>query len=211
MDENSVTLFLNPCHPGITDAANELIQDTYGTIAGVNKSLLADNHIPIKNGIISVSNSLYASWFAGFYKKSEPAQAFSLRLFMDNIDLIMSMRAIICIDSRLFMAKLPFTNFLSLGILLKAWECDVLDYPCPECKQTLKLLNIICRSLFDESNLAKGYCFNCHRIIRLETESFDKYDKIFLEVKKRYRISGSCVNAFTFEEAIAILKYLNKY
>ncbi len=211
MDENSVTLFLNPYHLGTTDAANELIQDAYGTIAEVNKSLLTDNHIQSKDGIISVSNSLYASWFAGFYKKNEPAQAFLLRSFMNNIDLILSMKAIIYSDSRLFMAKLPFTNFLCLGTLLKAWECEVLDYPCPKCKETLKLLNIICHSLFDESNIAKGYCFNCHRIIRLETESFDKYDKKFREAKKLFRIPGNLVNGFTFEEAISILKYLNEH
>ena len=82
MDENNVTLFLNPYHLEITDAANELIQDAYGTIAEVNKSLLTDNHIQSQDGTISVSRSLYNQWFAGLYKRPELMKALLQKKFL---------------------------------------------------------------------------------------------------------------------------------
>lgn len=219
MDENNVTLFLNPYHMGITDAANELIQDAYGTIADVHKSLLTDNHIQSQDGTISVSRSLYNQWFAGLYKRPELMKALLQKKFVKNIDLILGSKAVIYNDSRIFMAELPFSylagsiwgiNYLSLGVLMKAWETNSLDFQCPYCPNMLKLLNIGGFSL-SGTHIAQGYCFNCRRIIQLKTESFSKYTNNFYEANNLYTNPDAPADAFTFEDAIAILKYLNKH
>ena len=219
MDENNVTLFLNPYHLEITDAANELIQDSYGTIAEVNKSLLTDNHIQSQDGTISVSRSLYNQWFAGLYKRPELMKALLQKKFVKNIDLILGSKAVIYNDSRIFMAELPFSyldgtmwgiNYLSLGVLMKAWETNSLDFQCPYCQNMLKLLNIGGFSL-SGTHIAQGYCFNCRRIIQLKTESFSKYTNNFYEANNLYRNPDAPADAFTFEDAIAIFKYLNKH
>ncbi len=216
MEENNITLVLNPYTLLRVDPPNVLIQDKYGTIAKVNESLLTDNHIPVENGIIRININLYKAWFGDSYKKEEPSEQISFKKFVDNLDLILDSKNIILDKPKIFMAKLPFSYFastwsgssyLTLGVLIKAWESDKLDYQCPYCNNMLKLLNV---GGFPGSgtHTAMGYCFSCKRLNRLKTEHFSEYYNKFRDAKKQYESPGKVVEVFTFEEALAVLKYL---
>jgi hypothetical protein len=216
MEENDIKLAVVSNDLSKPDTASIWLQDKYGAIVTVNESLLKDNHIPVENGIIHVSIDLYKAWFGDSYKKKEPP--WPLKKFVDNMDFILASKNIIFSKAKIFMAELPFSYFasswtgcrhLTLGILLKAWESDKLDYQCPYCNNMLKLL-YVGGFLGSGTHSAMGYCFSCKRVNRLQTDCFLKYHNKFGDVYKQYNNPGQVVEAFTFEEALAVIKYLNE-
>lgn len=211
---NEVTLFVNPCSKANTKYGHILLQDKYGAAVEIHKALLTDNHIQVIDGAVNVSYSFFFNWFGDIYKKVEPDQAIALRIFIKNLAFIRSNIETINADSRLFMAELPFSYYtakwrpeyyLTIGILLKAWDSGELDHQCPQCNNILKLLNI---GVYSE---AQGYCFNCRRIVRVLVCSQKEYFNKFENIKKRYRRPANAETNFTIEEAMTILRYLNKY
>jgi hypothetical protein len=211
MEENEIQLIVMPNILSSNAPGKVGIQDKYGTIAEVKKKFLTLNHIQAENSTIRVSISLYNEWFGDFYKKGEPSKQISLKKFIMNRNVIMGNKKIILGDARIFMAKLPFasfsgsgtdSNYMTLGELVNAWESGKLDRQCPNCNNMLKLLNIGYQ-LGDGAHTAQGYCFSCQRVNQLATESIEQYFKDISD----YQTPGQAQKAFTFEEALAVLKY----
>lgn len=206
---DNITLAVVPNALSKVDPANVYLQDKYGTIAEVNKLLLMDNHISVNTNVINLSIDLYYEWFHKYYEQAELSETLSIKMFIDNLDIILDSKKIILGSGKIAMAQLPFsyvyqkywycTVHLSLGKLINAWESGKFDCQCPYCNNMMKLLTYGYLKV-------RGYCFSCKRVYTLESAPYQDYAQRFYNHKSGVQAKW----AFTFEEALAVLKYLNE-